>query len=298
MDIRELSYVNMIYKCGNITDAARDLFISPTALYKSLHKIEDELDKKLFYKDEGRMIPTEIGVIVIEAATEILNVISTMNEKIIDTECLKYGKVSVGVPSIVALMFFPNLLIEFQKVYPNIRIITAEDGGENLISRTTKNELDMAITMAPVGSDVLNEILITDDIVAAAVSPDHPWASKKYVTPSDFDGVPFITFDHTFRMHHQLMQRFQEARVKPDFAYTSLDCHFLYEMTKKTDGILVLPRPIIDFYSHGNLVTIPFNPPFPWRLALIYRRDIYMSKASRAFVAFIHNYFQNEINLS
>lgn len=297
MEIRELTYINTIYNAGNIGDAARELFISQTALYKILHKIEAEVDDKIFYKDGNRLIPTETGEIVIDAAKDILSCLDKMNEKIIDTKNLRFGKVSIGFPSIVALMFFPKLLTDFSALHSGIRIVTAEDGGENLISRTISGELDMAITMAPVGSNVLNEILLTDDIVAVGISPNHPWALKKSVTIKDFERTPFITFDQTFRMRHQLEERFHEEKIIPDILYNSLSCQFLYEMTKSTNGILVLPRPIIDFYAMGSLVTIPFRPSFPWRLALVYRRDIYMSKASRAMIAYIINYFQNEVQL-
>ena len=65
--------------------------------------------------------------------------------------------------------------------------------------------------MRPIYSDLLNEIPIVKNQIVACAGQSHPWFSKSYVTISDFRNMPFITFDDTFNLHTQIMERFHSG---------------------------------------------------------------------------------------
>ena len=44
MDFKELEYFSTIAKCGNLTHAARQLYVSQPTLSKFLQKLEEDLD--------------------------------------------------------------------------------------------------------------------------------------------------------------------------------------------------------------------------------------------------------------
>ena len=51
---------------------------------------------------------------------------------------------------------------------------------------TASGEIDLAIVMRPIYSDLLNEIPIVKNQIVACAGQSHPWFSKSYVTISDF----------------------------------------------------------------------------------------------------------------
>lgn len=291
MELRELNYITAIGKTRHMSHAANELYISQPALYKSLRKIESEFGTPLFYRKGNELLPTDTGQIVLEKAGEISILISQMNDAVAATKNLKQGKVSIGFPSIIGTMFLPTLLIEFQKKYPDISLHTVEAGGNALAGMVISGDIDMAIIMRPVYSELLNEIPLIRDQVTAGVLPSHPLSRRSYVTIKDFDNLPFITFDKTFNMRAQLMELFRTEKFRPNIAFEGASCQFLFELTTLSDGILILPRPIIEFYAHDSMITLPFKPSFQWELSLIFQKNTFLSTASKALINHIQEYF-------
>ena len=293
MELRELHYISTIGRTRHMTTAAQELFISQTALYKSLRKIEAELDTTLFFRKGNELIPTDTGEIVLEKSEHILSLMSELKETVAATKNLKRGKVTIGFPSVVGTMFLPNMLLEFQKKYPEISLRTVEAGGNALSGMVISGEIDMAIIMRPVYSDLLNEIPLIKDQVAAGINSDHPFAARKYITIRDLKDIPFVTFDQTFNMRAQLSNKFEAENIPLKTAFDGASCQFLYEVSALSNNILVLPRPIINYYSQNTMVTIPFKPSFSWELALIFQKNSFLSNASRALINHIQEGFFN-----
>ena len=293
MELRELHYIETIGKTRHMTTAAQELFISQTALYKSLRKIESELDCSLFFRKGNELIPTDTGEVVLEKAEKISSLITELKETVAATKNLKRGKLTIGFPSVVGTMFLPNMLLEFQKKYPEITIRTVEAGGNALSGMVISGEIDLAIIMRPVYSDLLNEIPLIKDQVAAGVNPDHPLANRKYITIRDLKDIPFVTFDQTFNMRGQLANKFAAENIPLKTAFDGASCQFLYEISALSNNILVLPRPIINYYSQNTMTTIPFKPSFTWELALIFQKNTFLSNASRALINHIQEGFFN-----
>lgn len=291
MELRELNYIATIGKTHNMTQAARELYISQQALYKSLRKVENELGTTLFYRKENELLPTDTGEIVLEKAQKISLYVNQMHDEIAATQNLNQGKVCIGLPSVVATMYMPKLLIQFQKKHPSIVLHTLEAGGNSLAGMVNNGTIDMAIIMRPVYLDTLNEIPLIRDCVAAGVKPSHPWANRNFVTTKDFEKTPFITFDETFNMRAQLDERFNADNIHPSITFEGANCQFLSDLTSLSDSILVLPRPIIEYYARTPFITLPFKPSFTWELTLIFQKNTFLSTASKALISYIQEYF-------
>lgn len=294
MDIRELRYIVELGKTRHINLAAQNLYISPPALHKVLHKIESELDAKLFYRRGRELIPTDIGEMVLTDAIILINSIDKIPEKVAEIKRLNYGKVVLGFPSIVGTIYLSDLLVRFREKYPQITLSTVEVSGEVLSLKVLSGELDLAITMRAEyleHANGLSEVPLLNNQVAVAVPKNHPWASRSSIADQDFENVPFITFDSSFNMYSLLMKRFQNHNIVPQLYFTGASCHFLHNLAAKSGCPLVLPMPILEFYNQGTFEIIPFDPIFPWDLCLVFRKNTYLSTATKALLNHIQAYF-------
>ena len=298
MEIRELRYIAEIAKTKHMSTAANNLYISQPALHKTLRKVESELGTELFYKNKSDLIPTDTGKVVLKQAEVIINSIDNMNSDIAAIKNLKQGVVKIGYPSIVGEMFLIDAFVEFSKKYPEILLETYEAGGSALDSMVTNKEIDVAIIMRPIHSETLNEIPLVSDQVAVRVNKTHPFANKPVINMSDLKDVPICTFDSNFNMRHQLDERFIFHQSLPTIELGCASCYFLYQYSVKSNGILILPRPIIEFFSDNeDDVIIPMAPTFKWELSLIFPKNDYVSKANKTMISFLQDYFlQNYSN--
>ena len=291
MDLREMRYIIELSKTKHMTQAANNLFISQPALYKSLRKVETELDTTLFYKHGSELLPTDTGKIVIENAQNILKMASQMENAITATKDLKNGEVRIGFTSVVGTIYLPDLIVEFQKKYPGILLHMIEEGGTKLAEMTENGELDIAMVLRPVHSDVLNEIPIVRDELAVCVPEGHPWFSKEYVTVQDFKDEPFITFNENFNVYTQVIEYFRASNILPKLAFAGADGQFIYRYALASKHVAIMPKPMIELYNNNDSIKIiPFRPTFPWELCLIFPKNTFLSSASKAMITFIQEY--------
>ena len=291
MDLREMRYIIELSKTKHMTHAANNLFISQPALYKSIRKVETELDTVLFYKRGNELLPTDTGKIVIENAQKILKMASQMEDSITAAKDLKQGEVRFGFTSVVGTMYLPELLVKFQEKYPGIDLHLIEEGGARLKDMTEKGELDIAIVLRPVHSEHLNEIPIIRDQFAVCIPEGHPWYDRDEVTMEDFKNVPFITFNEHFSVYNLIMERFRAANTHPQMAFAGADGQFIYKYALASGHVAIMPKSMIELYCNNDPIKIAtFSPSFPWELCLIFPKNIFLSSASKAMITFMQEF--------
>lgn len=290
MELRELRYIAEIGSTHRMSAAAQNLHISQPALHNTLKKVEAELGTVLFYRKGHELYPTDTGELVLKAAADADLLMLQMTNSIAATQNLKSGTIKMGFPSIVGSLFLPELLIDFKQKYPQIKLYTSELGGSALVNEVAGGSLDIAIAMRPIHNDALNEIPLIQDHVAVGVSPMHEWAERRYITVNDFQGVPFNTFDPSFNLRAQIEERFRQEGVEPLISFGGKSTRFLYQLSALDGTPLVLPKPVIDYYSQGRMKLIPFRPEFPWELCIIFPRNAFITNACKAMISHIQHY--------
>ena len=295
MDLREMRYILELAKTKHMTHAANNLYISQPALYKSIRKVETELDTTLFHKQGNELLPTDTGKIVIERAQMILKMNSQMEDAITATKNLKQGEVKLGFTSVVGTIYLPDLLVKFKEKYPGIQLHMIEEGGARLADMAENGELDIAIVLRPVHSEVLNEIPIVRDQIALCVPEGHPWYDKNEINIHDFEHMPFVTFNEHFSVYKLVIERFNKANLRPKLEFAGADGQFLYKYALASKMAAIMPKPMIELYCNNDPIKIiPFTPSFPWELCLIFPKNTFLSSASKAMITFIQDYLLNQ----
>ncbi len=291
MDIRSLRYISEIAKTKNLTKAANNLYISQPALSKALKKAEQELECELFYRDGNFLLPTDSGEILLARAQTIIEQFSVINESLRDLKKMRKGHVSLGLPPIVSLLYFPPLIYGFRQEYPGIQLNYYEYGAMILADKIMSDEINVAVGMRPIFNEGLNEIPIIKKEIGIALLKTHPFAQKKALRMHDLEGVPIITFTSDFMAHHHLMCKYSEAGVKPVFDLLSTDCDLMVEYTRLSNGVCVLPRPALEYYLKPEMITMSFEPKFYWEMSLVFKKNAYVSHATQALISYFQSYF-------
>ncbi len=295
MDIREMKYIETIAQTRSITKAAQKLHISQPALHKSLRKVEEEFHTTFFYRKGHESLPTDTGLVVLEYAKRTLNNLKEMQEKVQEIQNLKSGRVTLGFPAIIGTLYLPQALINFQKAYPDITLKTLEAGANELSTLVENGILDMAILVRPVNHRSLSEIPLLQNQVVAGVTRNHPWYHRSHVTIEDFESVSFNTYCSDFSIHTQLMELFKEKNITPHIGFSGSSSDFLCQISILSDGILVLPRPVIESICKDQMVPIPFDPAFPWELSLAFRKNSYLSTSAKALIRHLQEHFLHHL---
>ena len=84
MDINRMKYIITVARTGNISQAARELYLSQPALTKAIQKTEEELGVRLFERDSLPLRLTFAGERYVQQCKKILNIQRTLTREMQD----------------------------------------------------------------------------------------------------------------------------------------------------------------------------------------------------------------------
>ena len=103
MEIRVLRYFLETAREGNMTRAAKRLFVSQPTMSKQLKELEKELVTKLFFRSNYSIHLTEAGMLLRERAEDILSLGDKTEAEFKSLEEINSGDIYVGAPESEAI---------------------------------------------------------------------------------------------------------------------------------------------------------------------------------------------------
>lgn len=153
MTDRQLKYLLTLADEGNLTAAARKLFISQPSLSNLLSHVEEQLGVKLFDRDAYPLKPTYAGECYLTTASKILGAQRDLEIQIDEILQSKKGRLIIGCGSRLLPIILPEILPPFMKNYPGIQIQLVENVLHQLVERLETGNLDLIISNRPVDNE-------------------------------------------------------------------------------------------------------------------------------------------------
>ena len=108
-------------KLGSYVAAAERLGISPSAVGKSVARLEDGLGVRLFNRSTRRLSLTEEGALFFERCSKIMEELEEAEAELVSSREVPRGRLRVSLPAIGYRMLLP-ILGEFIQRYPEIEL--------------------------------------------------------------------------------------------------------------------------------------------------------------------------------
>ena len=185
-----------VAKYGSFSKAAEFTFTTQSAISKSIKKLEDELNIKLFYRKPHGIELTEEGKSVLYYVEKAYGNLLTAERIVKETDNLERGKLNIGLPSYISSFYFMDKIIDFYKKYPNIEITLINGNRESLLDLLNKHQIDFFIYSSPIIEDIKD-----DDIEVIKLYPikytffcrtDEYDKYKNIKTIKDIENVPLV----------------------------------------------------------------------------------------------------------
>ncbi len=140
----------VVFETRNISKAAELLYISQPAVSHNIKELEKQLDIQLFYKKANGMNETNEAEILYRYISSAFNSIWKGELTISDMAGLKTGIVKIGIPSYLSVLYLSDIITEFRKVYPNIKIEIVSKPTLDLINMLQTQNIDVLIDCQPI----------------------------------------------------------------------------------------------------------------------------------------------------
>ena len=214
MTTRELLYVKTTADTGNISKAAKKLFVTQPSLSQSLQRIEDSIGTKIFVRSPDGLKLTFAGEKYYQMACQVLKIYDDFSSEITDINDLKVGHISFGVTHHLGAIVLPQILPEYNALYPGITIDLFEGSTEPQEQHLISGEMDFSIMHAPVYGVLANPSLQYEVLkrypFIIAMSRDNTLAEKAVPTP----GYPYPVLDVKLLADQPLLTLHKEQRIR------------------------------------------------------------------------------------
>lgn len=293
MDIRHVQYFLEVARQSSFTKAAQQLYITQPTISKMIRSLEEEIGVVLFDRVGKRVELTDAGKVFQTQAQLMMQTFENMTAQLDDLMKLKKGRIRIGLPPMIGANFFPKVIGEFREKYPGITLQLFEDGAKKVESDVGAGALDIGVVLLPTNEEIFEYFSFVNDRLMLVVHPSHPLSEKQEASLADLEGEPFLLFREDFALHDRIITECLRFGFQPNVVCKSSQWDFISEMVATNLGVSLLPETICEELDPGSFKIIPLvQPVIPWHLAMIWRKDSYLSFAAREWIRFTQNTFQ------
>ena len=214
MELEQLRQLAMIAEEGTMLAAATRMHLSPSALSRSLRRLEDELGQPLFDRTKNSMRLNDQGRLALEHAWTIIAEEQRLRD---DFAALAKRARTIRVASVapaptwrlssIALAQDPTAIIE-----PDI--VTEDETRSRLLNGTC----DLAITARPITLPTIRTTELLHEDLYANVPDGHVLRNRESLTFSELDGFTFLVYGGIGYWHeiHDRMLPHAQFVTQPD----------------------------------------------------------------------------------
>jgi DNA-binding transcriptional LysR family regulator len=164
----------------SFTKAADRLFISQSAVSRSVHALEDELGITLFDRNSKNVVLTPAGKVMMDGLEPIMQRMSALHKQALLVHQGSVGEIRVGLPKEFMVAPFMMALNSFEKAHPDIPLSVITETVDGLSAKLFQNEVDFAIGCRhDMGLVTEPHIDIGKRRVGLAISTQHPLAEHE-----------------------------------------------------------------------------------------------------------------------
>ncbi|MBR3641243.1 MAG: LysR family transcriptional regulator [Oscillibacter sp.] len=143
-----------VAETGNISAAAKNLYISQSAVSQSVKQLETALQARLFARSPRGVTLTGEGQMLYQYVRNALGLLATGEDKLSQAQQLLLGTLTIGASDTVTGQFLTPYLDAFHRRHPGIRLKIVSGRSAKVISLLKSGAVDIAFASTPRDSAV------------------------------------------------------------------------------------------------------------------------------------------------
>jgi LysR family hydrogen peroxide-inducible transcriptional activator len=199
--LTQLEYITAVDTYRHFGKAAEACFITQPTLSMQIKKLEEDLEIIIFDRSKQPLIPTDVGIKIIEQARVALKQADEINNIVKEHKNQVSGMLRIGIIPTLAPYLLPIFVGNYKKKYPNIFIKVVEATTENIITLLNKDLIDVGILVTPLKEEkIIEKPLFYEEMLIYANS-GHKLHTQKEINVKDIatPEIWLLSDGHCFR---------------------------------------------------------------------------------------------------
>ncbi|OKL35299.1 LysR family transcriptional regulator [Domibacillus mangrovi] len=285
MELRQLEYFYAVCLELHFTRAAEKVGISQPSLSQQIRLLEHEIGTPLFDRIGKKTALTEAGKLLLKYTRNIFHELDQAKTSIDELTGLQRGTICIGTLLTAEYYLIPPALLSFHRLYPSVKVSVLGLRTGDIQKQLLENKLDLGIVFLPMKGDELETISLYTEEMAFAVPIGHPLENQDMLDIEVLQTTPSILLPEQYFIRQLINNACKDLGFIPEPVFEITTMQSLINMVIEGVGVTILPKPYLEYLNHPYIKIIPIlNDGFARDVGIIYRKDKYLSAATRIFI--------------
>ena len=289
---QHLSQYRIFYevaRCGNISRAAKELYISQPAISKAIGKLEESLGTRLFLRNSRGVQLTPEGNVLFQHVSDAFDSLSRGEKELKRIHDFHIGQLKIGVSNTLCKYVLLPYLKSFVEKYPHVNIKIESQSTAHTLEMLEARKIDIGLVAEPRARRGLNftpVMEIHDGFVCTPAYMEN-LTLREGPAPDIFKTGNIMLLDRSNMSRKHLDTYLSDRDIEVNQLLEVTDMALLIEFARIGLGIACV---ILDFVSddlkNGTLMEVPLDAPIPRRVIGFACPPQDQSQTLREFLAF------------
>lgn len=289
---QHLSQYRIFYevaRCGNISRAAKELYISQPAISKAIGKLEESLGTRLFLRNSRGVQLTPEGNVLFQHVAAAFDSLSRGEKELKRIHDFHIGQLKIGVSNTLCKYVLLPYLKSFVEKYPHVNITIESQSTAHTLEMLEARKIDIGLVAEPRARRGLNftpVMEIHDGFVCTPAYMEN-LTLREGPAPDIFKTGNIMLLDRSNMSRKHLDTYLSDRDIEVNQLLEVTDMALLIEFARIGLGIACV---ILDFVSddlkNGTLMEVPLDVPIPRRVIGFACPPQDQSQTLREFLAF------------
>ncbi len=152
LDLYRVFYT--VAKCGSLTKAAEELYISQPAVSQSVKQLENQLGVTLFNRTHrGMELSANGGKLIFKEVESALKLLYEAQTRIAEMKASATGTIRIGASDTIFKYFLADKIVDYHERFPSVKIELLADFTPDTIEKLKANRCDVAFVNLPIEVD-------------------------------------------------------------------------------------------------------------------------------------------------
>lgn len=291
---QHLSQYKIFYevaKTGNISRAAKELYISQPAISKAISKLEDSLGLSLFTRSSRGVQLTSEGEILFEHTREAFDALDRGEQELKRIQEFDIGHLRIGVSNTLCKYILLPYLKTFIDQYPHMKVTIESQATAQTLARLEQQKIDLGLVAEPSVRRDLAFIPVMDIQDTFVTTPNY--LENLYLREGQdtslFETGNIMLLDTSNMTRHHVDEYMAENNIFPHQILEVTTMDLLIEFAKIGLGIACVIKELVQKeLDSGMLVEIPLDIPIHRRTIGFAYHPANQAMALKTFLEFLY----------
>ena len=291
---QNLSQYKIFYevaKAGNISRAAKELYISQPAISKAISKLEDSLGLSLFTRSSRGVQLTCEGEVLFEHVREAFEALNRGEQELKRIQEFDIGHLRIGVSNTLCKYILLPYLKTFVDQYPHMRVTIESQATAQTLARLEQQKIDLGLVAEPSLKKELSFIPVMDiqDIFVATPAYLENLYLREGRDTSLFETGNIMLLDTSNMTRRYVDEYMAQNNIYPRQILEVTTMDLLIEFAKIGLGIgCVIKELVQKELESGVLTEIPLDIPIHRRTIGFAYHPANQALALKTFLEFLY----------